>query len=170
MADVEKSFVRGKSTGSRLAAWYDVRNAIPIETDAQSDQQLALFISELDNVDAGLQELNQMHLCIRKHQPKPFPKHPSWETAMQNRATTNLQQMRSHHANLETTKIFLPQGAALILRAWQEDLNAFVAEVEQVSMKIRCSGLYRVVSNFTDMVLLQLSIDPERASLQKVGV
>jgi hypothetical protein len=63
-----------------------------------------------------------------------------WPLFLKNRA--KLDAFRVGHTDdryLESRKIFLPQGATLILRQWQSELNEFVNDLEEVSS---CSGAW----------------------------
>jgi hypothetical protein len=63
-----------------------------------------------------------------------------WPLFLKNRA--KLDAFRVGHTDdlyLESRKIFLPQGATLILRQWQIELNEFVNDLEEVSC---CSGAW----------------------------
>lgn len=52
---------------------------------------------------------------------------------------------------LETRKIFLPQGATLIMHYWQRELNSFVAELESVSTIVPTRELHWGFEDCTDV-------------------
>jgi hypothetical protein len=57
-----------------------------------------------------------------------------WPLFLRNKANLNV--FRAGHPDdryLESRRIFLPQGATLILHQWQNELNEFVNDLEEVS-------------------------------------
>lgn len=139
----------------RLAFWDNLKESLPSDMPLEAVKQLALSFANILSMEEPLLDVNEKRSLAVGHgyfgRLKPAPPHPSWAIALENYATTDLRRRRPDHADLETMRIFLPQGAVLVLCAWQEDLNAFVTEVEQVSFEIRYEGLCRAVWNLTNV-------------------
>jgi hypothetical protein len=75
----------------------------------------------------------------------------AWAALIKNKANLNeFKQGRPDTAYLEARKIFLPQGATLILEYWQHELNAFVSELESVSISIPLKGRHWEFCDLTD--------------------
>lgn len=76
-----------------------------------------------------------------------------WTTLLKNKA--NLNEFKRQHPDtlpLEARKIYLPQGATLILSVWQNELNAFVSELESVSVTIPTHGPRRASKNHANVL------------------
>lgn len=66
--------------------------------------------------------------------PTEVQEQQMWPRFLVNRANMNASHGgRTGEQYLETRKIFLPQGAALILHQWHDELDEFVDEIEMVS-------------------------------------
>lgn len=99
------------------------------------------------------------------HSPERIER--AWAALIKNKA--NLNEFKKGHPNttyLEARKIFLPQGATLILEYWQRELNEFVSELESVSISDLTRRSDRDHRNVTDKS--QISADPTRVVTQKV--
>lgn len=155
----------------RLAFWDDLKESLPSDMPLETVKQLALCFANILSMEEPLQDVNEKRSLAVGHgyfgRLKPAPPHPTWAIALENYATTDLRRRRPDHAHLETMRIFLPQGAVLILSAWQEDLSAFVTEVEQVSFEIRYEGLCRAASNLTDVTTVQHEFEARGSSTSK---
>lgn len=107
---------RSETTASvRSLRWLTkVLNQWATQRDAHNNVLL-----QLERSIIGDPELNEQHL---------------WSRALANRA--NIGAIHGGYPGeqyLEQRKIFLPQGATLVLLHWQDELDEFVDEVEQVS-------------------------------------
>lgn len=92
----------------------------------------------------------------------------AWAALIKNKA--NLDEFKKGCPDtvyLEARKIFLPQGATLILEYWQRELNAFVSELETVSRSISMRGRHRPFHDPTNTS--QTSDNPARLEPQKVS-
>ncbi|KAM0718073.1 hypothetical protein Q7P37_006405 [Cladosporium fusiforme] len=142
---MERALMDSTHTGSvvsRVNDWRDIEEAMQNESSSSSQAEMVSLITCLDDLDAKFQKFHDKNLHSRN---QVTPQHPGWETATKNHLKLDLHSRRPDHVRLEKTKVFLPQGAALILRVWQEELNEFVTAVEE------------------------WSIDPEQAALQKIS-
>ena len=75
----------------------------------------------------------------------------AWAALIKNKANLeDFNKGRPDTVYLEARKIFLPQGATLILGYWQRELNAFVSELETVSIPIPIEGRHWVFRDFTN--------------------
>lgn len=91
----------------------------------------------------------------------------AWAALIKNKA--NLEEFkkgRPDTAYLEVRKIFLPQGATLLVEHWQRDLNTFVSELESVSILILMER--RHLKSHDPTNTSQISEDPTRIDTQKV--
>jgi hypothetical protein len=91
----------------------------------------------------------------------------AWAALIKNKANLDeFKKGRPDTAYLEARKIFLPQGATLIVEYWQRELNAFVSELETVSRLVSMRGWHRAFYDPTNT--FQTSEDPARLEPQKV--
>lgn len=91
----------------------------------------------------------------------------AWAALIKNKANLDeFKKGRPDNVYLEARKIFLPQGATLILQYWQRELNGFVSELETVSRSIPIGGRHRAFYDPTNTS--QTSEDPARLEPQKV--
>jgi hypothetical protein len=91
----------------------------------------------------------------------------AWAALIKNKANLDeFKKGRPDNVYLEARKIFLPQGATLILEYWQRELNAFVSELETVSTSVSMGGRHRAFYDPTNTS--QTSEDPARLEPQKV--
>jgi len=75
----------------------------------------------------------------------------AWAALIKNKANLDeFKKGRPDNVHLEARKIFLPQGATLILEYWQHELNAFVSELENVSIPMSIGGRHRVFHDSTN--------------------
>lgn len=91
-----------------------------------------------------------------------------WAALLSNKA--NLEEFAGVHPEdtyLETRKIFLPQGATLILHYWQREWNEFLTKLERVSTAVPTRGSHWATKDYTDVT--QVSLDPPLVTVQKVS-
>jgi len=115
----------------------------------KGDPEHTAAVLEIQNCAQLLQEmLADQQTCINKRRKWDIKKNHrtekverAWAGLIKNKA--NLDEFRKGHPDtvyLEARKIFLPQGATLIVEYWQRELNAFVSELETVSISIPTGG------------------------------
>ena len=109
----------------------------------------ALAVTQLQNCAQLLKEMLADHQIYidsrikhdlrRNHSTEKVER--AWAALIKNKANLDeFKKGRPDTVHLEARKIFLPQGATLILEYWQHELNAFVSELETVSIPIPIGG------------------------------
>jgi hypothetical protein len=120
------------------------------------ETNLVKLLQELANFSKDLFTDHQtLVIARRKHDRKsnrsPETIERGWAALITNKAKLEeFSQPRQEAVYLEARRIFLPQGATLILDYWQRELNAFVSELENVSSLILTRGSHREFEDGTD--------------------
>lgn len=89
----------------------------------------------------------------RLHNSSPDVVERRWTTLLKNKV--NLEEFKRQHPDnipLQARKIYLPQGATLILSVWQNELNTFVSELESVSVTVPIHGPRRASKNHANVL------------------
>jgi hypothetical protein len=112
-------------------------------------QELAKFAKDLFTDHQTLVIARRKH--DRKSNRNPETIERAWAALITNKAKLEeFSQPRQETVYSEVRRIFLPQGATLILDYWQRELNAFVSELEIVSSLIPTRGSHREFKDDTD--------------------
>jgi hypothetical protein len=117
---------------------------------------LVKFLQELAKFSKDIFTDHQTLIIARRKHDRKSNRSPEtiergWAALITNKAKLEeFSQPREETVYLEVRRIFLPQGATLILDYWQRELNAFVSELEIVSSLIPTRGSHREFEDDTD--------------------